>query len=88
MTATAAVNTVDCGTSVIQGYARIETDCLPGPVCLANAGAMSMNLRLGTAFHSGDNKVPFFCTVRENNTQTSLTLEFAFHATVTSVVIW
>ncbi|MEU2436757.1 hypothetical protein ABZ595_11205 [Streptomyces rubradiris] len=95
-TPAAAVNTVNCGTPVIQEYARIETDYLPGPVCLANAGAMNMNLYLSTAFHSGNNKVTFFYTVQENNYQTSLTLEkwqdrglaFGFHATVTSVVIW
>jgi hypothetical protein len=95
-TPAAAVNTVDCGTPVIQEYARIKTDYLPGPVCLANAGAMNMNLYLATDFHSGNNKVTFFYTVQENNTQISLTLEkwqdrglaFGFHATVTSVVIW
>lgn len=95
-TPAAAVSTVDCGSPVIQEYARIETGYLPGPVCLANSGAMNMDLYLSTDFHSGNNKVTFYYTVQENNYQTSLTLDkwqdrglaFGFHATVTAVVIW
>lgn len=94
--AAAAISSVDCGSPVIQEYVRIETDYLPGPTCLANAGSKNMHLLLATDFHSGNNKVTFFYTVNENNYQTSLTLEkwkdrglaFGFHATVTSVVIW
>ncbi|MFE9826941.1 beta/gamma crystallin domain-containing protein [Streptomyces sp. NPDC005791] len=95
-TPAAAVSFVNCGSPVIQEYARVETDYLPGPSCFANAGAMNLHLFLSTKFHSGNNKVTFFYTVQENNYQTSLTLEkwqdrtltFGFHATVTSVVIW
>lgn len=96
-TPAAAASTVDCGNPVIQEYARIGTDFLPGPgVCFANAGAMSVSLYMSTDFHSGNNKVTFFYTVQENNYQNSLTLEkwqdqglaFGFHAHVTSVVIW